>query len=126
MHTDLFLNTCHFRKYGIAYLTRCSERLALKHLTAAEICNMCKFYFSKTCHMTLHRIEYCGVFMQTVAKQRLRKQISTEKLFSIRSMSRTLLCNAEIRSALRTLLRNAEVDKHISAATGRHATIRNA
>jgi hypothetical protein len=41
---------------------------------------------------------YCDVFTQTVVKQRLRKQISTEKLFSIRSASRTLLRNAEVNT----------------------------
>jgi hypothetical protein len=43
---------------------------------------------------------YCGVFTQTAAKQRLHKQISTEKLLSIRSASRTLLCNAEVNTSL--------------------------
>jgi hypothetical protein len=41
-------------------------------------------------------VKCCGVFAQTVAKQQLRKQISTERLFSIRSASRTLLHNAEV------------------------------
>jgi hypothetical protein len=44
---------------------------------------------------------YCGVFTQAVAKQRLRKQISTEKLLSITSASRTLLRNAEVNTSLR-------------------------
>jgi hypothetical protein len=43
---------------------------------------------------------YCGVFTQTVAKQRLHKQISTEKLLSIRSAPRTLPRNAEVNTSL--------------------------
>jgi hypothetical protein len=48
--------------------------------------------------------KYYGVFAQTVAKQRLRKVISTERLFSIRSASRTLLRNAEANTSLRQLV----------------------
>jgi hypothetical protein len=43
---------------------------------------------------------YCGVFTQTVAKQRLRKHISTETLLSILSASRMLLRNAEVNTSL--------------------------
>jgi hypothetical protein len=52
------------------------------------------------CLMTIRNIIYCGVFAQTVAKQRLRKQISTERLFSLRSASRTLRSNAEVNTSL--------------------------
>jgi hypothetical protein len=45
-------------------------------------------------------ITYCGIFTQTVAKQRPHKQISTEKLLSIRSASRTLLRNVEVNTHL--------------------------
>jgi hypothetical protein len=47
------------------------------------------------------RRKQCGTFKQTVAKERLRKQISTEKLLSIRSASRTLPHNAEVNTSLR-------------------------
>jgi hypothetical protein len=50
---------------------------------------------------TTLRREQCGVFTQTVAKQQLRKHISTEKLLSIRSASRMLLRNAEVNTSLR-------------------------
>jgi hypothetical protein len=47
---------------------------------------------------------YCGVFVQSVAKERLGKQISTGRLFSMRSASRTLLRNAEVNTSLRQLV----------------------
>jgi hypothetical protein len=61
-------------------------------------------------------VRYCGLFTQTVAKQRLRKHISTEKLLSIRSALWTLLRRSKHISAL---LRN-------SAVIGRHTTMRDA
>jgi hypothetical protein len=47
---------------------------------------------------------YCGVFAQSVAKQRLGKHTSTEMLFSMRSALRTLLRNAEVNTSLRHLV----------------------
>jgi hypothetical protein len=68
MHTDLFQSSCNFHTYSVAYLTSCSERLALKDLTAAETCNMCKFYFSKTCHMTLHSTRHYKIDIKVLQR----------------------------------------------------------
>jgi hypothetical protein len=63
-------------------------------------------------HEYVYCFSYCGVFMQTVAEQRLRKQISTETLFSIRSASRTLLCNSEVNTSRRQLVDTQQWEMH--------------
>jgi hypothetical protein len=65
--------------------------------------NLCRSSFSQECYILyqFHLPWYCGIFTQTVGKQQLHKQTSTEKLLSIRSASRTLLCNAEVNTSLR-------------------------
>jgi hypothetical protein len=51
-----------------------------------------------------HKVKYCNGFAQSVTKQRLGKQTSTERPFSIWSTQRSLLRNAEVNTSLRQLV----------------------
>jgi hypothetical protein len=47
---------------------------------------------------------YCNEIAQSVAKQRLGKQTTTEGLFSVRSAPQPLLRNAEVNTSLQQLV----------------------
>jgi hypothetical protein len=53
-----------------------------------------------------------NVFAQSVAKQRLSKQTSTERLFSMCSMPRPLLCNTDVNTSLWQLVNTQQYEPH--------------